>query len=221
MVCFSLDLSSMDTLDLLELGGYFLLHFREGFLYYLFKYFLMPLLLSSGMPMIWMLGWLTLSQMSLRLSSFLFILFSLFCYALLFPPFYLPAHLSILLLQFLTVSYLQNVFNLSYCIVHCWLTVGGVGPLACEGFLIGGTYSVCWWMELDLTSLDGSEVFSSEFWGVHWFVMVWGRLSVNGRIVFQFLWGISIEYLVLELSGSWVVLDLSVGKEGFGWALVY
>ena len=81
MVCFSLDLSSMDTLDLLELGGYFLLHFREGFLYYLFKYFLMPLLLSSGMPMIWMLGWLTLSQMSLRLSSFLFILFYLFCSA--------------------------------------------------------------------------------------------------------------------------------------------
>ena len=123
MVCFSLDLSSMDTLDLLELGGYFLLHFREGFLYYLFKYFLMPLLLSSGMPMIWMLGWLTLSQMSLRLSSFLFILFSLFCYALLFPPFYLPAHLSILLLQFLTVSYLQNVFNLCYHVVYWWLYI--------------------------------------------------------------------------------------------------
>ena len=34
------------------------------------------LLFSSGTPMFWMLGFLTLSQRSLRLSSFLFILFS-------------------------------------------------------------------------------------------------------------------------------------------------
>ena len=60
--------------------------------------------------------------------------------------------------------------------------MGGVGSLACEGFLVGGTHSVFWWMEMDLISLNGSEVFSSEFW----VSMVLGRLSVNGRIVFQF-----------------------------------
>ena len=51
--------------------------------------------ISYGTPMIQMLGHLTLSQMSLRLSSFLFILFSFFL--CLFPPSYLPPHLSYLL----------------------------------------------------------------------------------------------------------------------------
>ena len=53
---------------------------------------------SSGTPMIQMLGHLTLSQRSLRLSSFLLILFFLFPSLLhLFPPFCLPPHLSYLL----------------------------------------------------------------------------------------------------------------------------
>ena len=64
--------------------------------------------------------------------------------------------------------------------------MGGVGLLAFEGFLVGRTCFVSWCMELDLISLDGSEVFSSEFWGVRGSVMVLSRLSVNGRIVFQF-----------------------------------
>ena len=55
--------------------------------------FLLPS--SSGTPMILMLVCLTLCQSSLRLSSFLFILFSALLY--LFPPFYLPAHLSFIL----------------------------------------------------------------------------------------------------------------------------
>ena len=59
-----------------------------------------PLFLSSssGTPMIQMLGHLTLSQRSLRLSSFLLIIFFLF-YSLLhlFLPFYLIPHLSYLL----------------------------------------------------------------------------------------------------------------------------
>ena len=54
---------------------------------------------SSGMPMIQMLGSLTLSQRSLRLSSFLLIIFSSLLH--LFPPFYLPPHLSYLLPQLL------------------------------------------------------------------------------------------------------------------------
>ena len=73
-----------DSLGFLDLGGYFLSHFREVFNYYLLKYFLMAFFLSfsSGTPMIRMLGHLTLSQRSVRLSSFLFILFSFFLYAL-------------------------------------------------------------------------------------------------------------------------------------------
>ena len=50
--------------------------------YYLFKYFFWPFLSlspSSGTSVIWMLVCLILSQSSLRLSSFLFHLFSLFC----------------------------------------------------------------------------------------------------------------------------------------------
>ena len=71
-----------DSLGFLDLGGYFLPHFREVFNYYL-KYFLMVFLFvffwdSYGTPMIQMLGCLTLSQRSLRLSSFLLIHFSFF-----------------------------------------------------------------------------------------------------------------------------------------------
>ena len=54
---------------------------------------------SSGTPMIRMLGGLTLSQSSLRLSSFLLIHFYFFSLLHLFPPFYLPPHLFYLLLQ--------------------------------------------------------------------------------------------------------------------------
>jgi len=50
---------------------------------------------SSGTPMIRMLGHLTLSQSSLRLSSFLLILFSSLLH--LFLPFYFLPHLSYLL----------------------------------------------------------------------------------------------------------------------------
>ena len=64
-----------------------------------------PFFLSSGTPMIQMLGCLTLSQGSLRLSSFLFILFPSLLH--LFPPFYLPPHLSSLLHSYSTVGSLQ------------------------------------------------------------------------------------------------------------------
>ena len=54
---------------------------------------------SSGTPIIQILVHLILSQRSPRLSSALFILFTLFCSSKLFPPFYLPAHWFVLLLQ--------------------------------------------------------------------------------------------------------------------------
>ena len=68
------------TLGFLDLGGYFLPHFRDVFNYYLLKYFLMAFLFVF---FFWdsydlNVGVLTLSQRSLRLSSFLLILFSFF-----------------------------------------------------------------------------------------------------------------------------------------------
>ena len=66
-----------DSLGFFDLGDYFLPHFREVFNYYVLKYWSF-FLSSSGTPMIWMLGHLTLSQRSLRLSSFLLIHFSFF-----------------------------------------------------------------------------------------------------------------------------------------------
>ena len=70
-----------DSLCFLYLGDYFLSHVKEVFDYNLFKYFLRPFLFSSssGTLIIRMLVCLVLSQRSLRLSSILFILFSLFC----------------------------------------------------------------------------------------------------------------------------------------------
>ena len=69
-----------NSLSFLDLGGYFLSHVREIFVYNLFKYFLRSFLFfPSGTPIMQMLVCLMLSQRSLRLSSFLFNLFSLFC----------------------------------------------------------------------------------------------------------------------------------------------
>ena len=63
---------------------------------------------SSGTLMIQMLGRLTLSQRSLRLSSFLLILFSSLLH--LFLPFYLPLHLSNLLPQLCYCWFLPECF---------------------------------------------------------------------------------------------------------------
>ena len=107
-----------DSMGFLDLCDDFLPHSREVFNYYLLEYFLMAFLSSSsGTPMIRMLGRFTLSQRSLRLSSFLLIFFSSLLH--LFLPFYLLPHLSYLLSQlYSTAGSLQSVFDLSYCIIH-------------------------------------------------------------------------------------------------------
>ena len=94
-----------DSLGFLDLGGYFLPHFREVFNYYLLKYFLMafPFVSSSGTPMIWMLGHLTLSQRSMRLSSFLlihfyFFLSASFIYTILSSIWFILSSASVILL---------------------------------------------------------------------------------------------------------------------------
>ena len=110
-----------DSLGFLDLGGYFLPHFREVFTIISSSIFSWTFFLSSSSetPMIQMLGHLTLFQRSLRLSSLLLILFFFFSSLLhLFPPFYLPPHLHIFCLSYSTVGSLQSAFDLSYCIIH-------------------------------------------------------------------------------------------------------
>ena len=79
-----------------------------------------PLFLSSsGTPMSQMLGHLTLSQRSLRLSSSLLIPF--FFFPLCFIYFHHSIfHLTypIFCLSYSTVGSLQSAFDLSYCIMH-------------------------------------------------------------------------------------------------------
>ena len=71
---------------------------------------------SSGTPMIQMLWPLTLSQRSLRLSSFLLILFSSLFH--LFLPFCLLFHLPYLLPPLFYCWFLQSVFYLIHCTIH-------------------------------------------------------------------------------------------------------
>ena len=66
---------------------------------------------SSGTPIIRMLVYLVLSQRSLRLSSNLFILFSLFHSSAVISPFCLPAHLFVLLPQLFCYWFLPVYFS--------------------------------------------------------------------------------------------------------------
>ena len=114
-----------DSLIFFDLSGSFLPHFREFFFTIIsLNIFSGPFLWysSSGTLTIWMLGHWTLSQRSLRLSSFLWILF------LFLPLCFIYFHHSIFhltyplfSLSFSTVGYLQSTFDLSYCIIHYWL----------------------------------------------------------------------------------------------------
>ena len=62
-----------DSLHFLDFSEYFLSHVREAFDYYIFKYFsgLFSLYSSSGIPIMWMLVCLMLSQRSLELPRWL------------------------------------------------------------------------------------------------------------------------------------------------------
>ena len=77
-----------DSLGFLDLDGYFLLHFRKVFDYYILNYFLMPFLF---VVFFW-------DTYDLNVGAFnIVFLFSSLLY--LFPQFYLPLHLSSLLPQ--------------------------------------------------------------------------------------------------------------------------
>jgi len=73
---------------------------------------------SSGTPIIQMLGRLTLSQKSLRLSSFLLIRFSFFLSFIYFYHSISYLTYPIFCLHYSTVGSLQSVFYLIYCIIY-------------------------------------------------------------------------------------------------------
>ena len=79
--CVPTGLILYETLCFLDLGDCFLSHVKEVFSYNVVKYFLRPFLFffSPGTPIMRTLVHLILSQRPLKLSSFLFILFSLSC----------------------------------------------------------------------------------------------------------------------------------------------
>ena len=56
------------------------------------------------------------------------------------------------------------------------------------------------------------------FMGLVW---LWTAYLLMLRAMFLLCWTISMVCLALELVGSWVELDFSVGLEAFGWSLVY
>ena len=78
---------------------------------------------SSGTPTIRMLGHLTLSQRSLRLSSFLLILFSFFPSASFISTILSSTCLILSSASVLLVLVPSGVFNLSYCIINYLLTL--------------------------------------------------------------------------------------------------
>ena len=97
---------------------------REVFRYYLFKYFLGPFLFSpSGTIIVWILVCLMLSQRSLKLSSFLFILISFFSSASVISTTVLLAHGHIFLNHLIYYWFLLVHFHLRYCILHLYSVV--------------------------------------------------------------------------------------------------
>ena len=112
LACSTLGLSCMSLSLLPELGDCSLSHVREVFSYYIFKYFLGPFLsVFFGTPIMRILVHLMLSHRSLRLSSFLFILFSLLFFGSYF-------HLSVFPLihfsaSFILLLILSHVFFIS------------------------------------------------------------------------------------------------------------
>ena len=112
------------SLGFLDLGGYFLSHFRKFFTVISSNIFLYIFIFySSWTPIFQMFMWLLLSQRSLRLLSYFFSFFFLYSAMLqLFPLFYLPVSLihssaSVILLFVPFIMF----FYFHYHVVHCWL----------------------------------------------------------------------------------------------------
>jgi len=110
-----------DSLGFLDLGGYFLPHFREVFNYYLLKYFLMALLFVFFF-------WDSYDSnvgafnIALEVSEVVLISFNSFSF---FPLCFIYLHHSIshltypiFCLSHSTVGSVQSAFDVIYCIIH-------------------------------------------------------------------------------------------------------
>ena len=81
---------------------------------------------------------------------------------------------------------------------------------------LGKLVSVFLWVELDFFFLECREVPSSEFCGVYGFGVTLGSLNIKPQGYVPSLLEMDMVYLALELVGSWVMLNSSVGMEAFG-----
>ena len=86
---------------------------------------------------------------------------------------------------------------------------------------LGELVSVFLCVELDLFTMECSEVSSCDFWLYMGLVWLWAAHLLMFRVVFLFYWRISMVCLSLELAVSWEELGFSVGMETFAWAFVY
>ena len=107
----------------LDLGDYFLPHFREVFNYYLLKYFLMAFLFVFLDSYDSNVGAFNIVPEVSEIVLFLLIRFSFSSPFHLFLPFCLPPPYPIFCLHYSTVGSLQSVFYLIYCIIHYILTL--------------------------------------------------------------------------------------------------
>ena len=60
--------------------------------------------------------------------------------------------------------------------------MGGVGRVACQGFLLREACICVLWVELDLFSLECNDMSCSEFWGVYGFGMALDSLYFNAQV---------------------------------------
>ena len=120
LACFSLGLSCMGLLCLLDLIGYFLFHVGEIFNYNLFKIFLKSFLFLF---FFWDPCNLNVDvfdivpEVSWDYPQFFSFFLMYFALQKLFPPFYLPAHWFVLLLQISAIDSFQSIFNFNNCVV--------------------------------------------------------------------------------------------------------
>ena len=113
-----------DFLGFLNLGGYFLPHYREAFNYYLLKYVLMPFhFVFFWNSYVSNVGAFNIVPEVSEIVLFLLIRFSFSSPFHLFLPFCLPPPYPIFCLHYSTVGSLQSVFYLIFCIIHYILTL--------------------------------------------------------------------------------------------------
>ena len=112
-----------NSLGFLDLGDYFLPHFRDIFNYFLLKYFLMVFLFVFFFWDSYNLNVGVFSKRSLRFSSFLLIRYSFFFSDSFISTILFSNSLILSSACYSTVGSLQSVFDIIYCIIHCILTL--------------------------------------------------------------------------------------------------